>query len=194
MATTLETAIAQVRSFSDRICETQVYYFDDYDPASGDATALCNRLGIPTTDEIVIQFPAGRTFKPISTSRISALAKRLNASLPTDYISLLAEFGDFHLPGSSDIALFSPESIISTTCQNWGFENPSTMPVLAISNYNHHCDGDDIGFLRSGESFDRDVYVFKHELRYQGDEPRLWTERIAPSLSEFIISYLDSLP
>jgi len=172
---------------------TQVYYFDDYDPATGDATALCKRLGIPVTDDIVIEFPAKRTFAPLSPAKIAKLSKQLGAVLPADYTTLLAELGAFHLPGNSEIGFFSPESAIAATRQAWWFKVPATMPVLAISPYHRQSDGDSIGFLRAGKLFAPEVYVFKHELRSQGDDPKKWTEQIAESLPEFIISYIDSL-
>ncbi len=193
MSTALQIAIAKLRQAGNRISETQVYYFDDYDPETCDATANCNRLGIPFTDDIIIEFPIKRTFNPLSAAEIATLSNRLGASNPNDYTSLLAEFGACHLPGSSDIALYSPDSAIAATRDEWGFKNPLTTPVLAISHYNHECDGDSIGFRRAGKAFAPELYVFKHELRYKGDDPKEWTERIAESLSEFIVSYVDSL-
>jgi hypothetical protein len=194
MPSNIETAIAKIESAGDRLCENQVYYFDDYDPETGDATALCKRLGIPFTDDIVIEYPAKRTFAPISSSKLAKLSKRLGAALPDDYARLLVEFGPCHLPGDSVICFHSPESVISATCDGWGFDDPSTMPVLAISPYHRDCDGDSIGFLRAGRSFAPELYVFRHELRYLGDDDATkWTERMADSLSEFIISYIDSL-
>src|SRR5262245_9075220 len=101
MSSALENAIARVRSAGDRTCETQVYYFDDYDPTTGDATALCKRLGIPFTDEIVIEFSIKRTFNPLPVSRIKSLSNQLEASLPKDYSSLLSICQEVQTPVST---------------------------------------------------------------------------------------------
>jgi hypothetical protein len=193
MPTPLEAAIKKVKGAREHICSTQVYHFEDYDPATGDATSLCKRLGIPLTDDIIVEFPIERTFKPLSRAKIDKLSRELNASLPSDYTALLAEFGPFHLPVDSDIALFAPSAAIHQTAYYWHFTDPAMMPALAISHYNYDCDGDAVGYLRSGKTFGPELYHFKHEMRYKGDDPQLWTEKIAPSLSDFIISYLDSL-
>lgn len=133
MSKVLDMAIERIRSVGDRLCENQVYYFDDYDfdpeTGVGDATALCNRLGIPVTDDIVIEYPAKRTFGPLPELDISAFEQSLEATLPTDYKRLLATFGAFHLPGNADICISSPSSAISSTCGAWWFDDPSTMPV-----------------------------------------------------------------
>lgn len=193
MTATIDIAIAKIKRIGDRLCENQVYYFDDYDPETGDATALCRRLGIPVTDDIVIEYPAAKTFSPIPESSIVELSVQLAAKLPDDYTRLLAEFGAFHLPGQCAICFHSPDSAALGTCDHWWFDDPSTMPVLAISDYHRNCDGDSIGFVRIGESFAPAVYVFKHDLRSRGDDPKIWTEKLAESLSEFIVSYIDSL-
>jgi len=193
MSATIDIAIAKIKGIGDRLCENQVYCFDDYDPETEDPTELCRRLGIPVTDDIVIEYPAAKTFSPISESSIAELSRELGAALPEDYTRLLAEFGAFHLPGQCAICFHSPDSALSCTCGQWDFDDPSTAPVLAISDYHKECDGDSIGFLRAGESFAPAVYVFKHELRFEGDDPKLWTEKLAESLAEFIVSYIDSL-
>ena len=193
MTSTIEIAIAKIKGVGDRLCENQVYYFDDYDPETGDATALCRRLDIPLTDEIVIEYPVAKTFCPIPASTIAKLESQLGSKLPNDYTRLLTEFGAFHLPGRCAICFHSPDSVLSGTCGHWWFDDPSTMPVLAISDYHHTCDGDSIGFIRKGEAFAPAVYVFKHDLRSEGADPKIWTEKLAESLSEFIVSYIDSL-
>jgi len=196
MTNQLEMAIEKIRSVGDRLCENQVYYFDDYefDPETGigDATALCDRLGIPFTDDIVIEYPASATFSPLPDSEIATLEESLSATLPEDYKQLLLTFGAFHLPGNADICLSTPSSAISSTCGVWQFEDPATLPVLAISSYHQNGDGDSIGFIRNGELFDPAIFVFKHELRYEGDDPALWTERVADSFAAFVIAYVDA--
>ena len=193
MPNTVETAIAKINSVGERLCENQAYYFDDYDPEVGDVPALCNRLGIPATDDIVIEYPANRTFSPLPESEIAAYEEAVGASLPWDYKRLLAMFGTFHLPGRVSFCLYSPSSAISATCGGWWFDDPLTMPVLAISPYHQHSDGDSIGFLRSGSEFAPWLHVFKHELRHHGDDPSQWSERVADSLADFVISYIDGL-
>jgi hypothetical protein len=197
MASTVETAIAMIRSVGDELCENQVYYFDDYDfdpeTGLGDATALCTRLGIPVTGDILIEYPASRTYLPLTESQIASFEKSLCASLPDDYKPLLATFGAFHLPGNADIFLSSPSAAISTTGGSWWFDDPTTMPVLAIAPYRLCCDGDSIGFIRKNDEFGPALFVLKHELRHEGDDPALWTERIAESVSAFAIKYLEKL-
>jgi len=197
MDSTLETAIDKIRSVGERICENQVYCFDDYefDPETrmGDATILCTRLGIPVTDDVVIEYAANRTFSPLPEPDIDAYEDALGASLPDDYKQLLATFGAFHLPGSAAICLASPTSAISSTCDGWWFDDPLTMTVLAISSYHQHSDGDSIGFVRDRDRFNPALFVFKHELRSGGDDPSLWTEHIADSFAAFVIAYIDGL-
>ena len=193
MASTLETAIAKINSVGDRLCENQVYYFDDYEHELADPAPLCTRLGIPVTDEIVIEYPANRTFSPLTESDISALEKTFGASLPEDYRRLLATFGTFHLPGNAALCMHSPSSVISASCGGWLFDDPVTIPVIAISPYHQYSDGNSIGFIRKGAEFGAELFVFDHELRYKGDDPTLWSERIADSFAAFIISYIDSL-
>jgi hypothetical protein len=191
VSTALESAIARINSVRNRLCHAQIYCFDDYDPATGDATALCNRLGIPVIDDIVVQFPVEATFAPLARSQIAMLEMDIGSRLPDDYKRLLAEFGPLYLPGKADIGFYSPEVVIKRTCRGWRFDNPATMPVLSISAYHCHCDGDSIGFIREGNSFGPELYRFKHERRSDGDEPTKWTERLAGSLAEFILSYIE---
>lgn len=196
MSPPVESAIAKIKSIGDHICWNQVYCFDEYNPETGDATALCQRLGIPVTDDIVVEFQAKRTFSALPKAEIAEFENRLGAALPHEYKRLLLEFGTFHLPGSAQIFFNSPDAALSRTCDAWGFDNPKTMPVLSISSYHHDCDGDSIGFRRHGASFGSELYVFKHELRYlHGDDDNVqaWTEKIAGSLPDFIITYIDSL-
>lgn len=195
MTTSLATAIAKVRSIGDRICSNQVYCFEQYDAENFDATELCEYLGIPYTDDLFVEYPAHRTFCPVSAERIAALARELKVTaLPDDYVGLLREIGDFHLPGEAQIQLCSPESASSLTFGVWWFPGPATTPVLAISQYSHACDGDSIGFRRVGDRFAPEVYLFEHERRHSGDEnPDAWTRLLAGSLSEFVCDYIDSL-
>jgi hypothetical protein len=192
MANQLENAIAKIHSVGDELVLNQVYFFDDYHPdpetGIGDPTALCERLGIPYTEDIMVEYPANRTFSPISADDISALEKAVGATLPEDYKRLLATFGAFHLPGNGQICFFSPQTAISATRAYGGYDNTLSMPVLEIS----PClpNGDDIGFIRHDDKFGPELALFKHDTR-EGNPPDKWATVMANSLSEFIVGYLD---
>jgi len=195
MSASLEKAIARVRGIGNRICTNQVYSFEQYNAENHDATELCEYLGIPYTDDLFVEYPAHRTFNPVSDDRIARLSGELGVNaLPNDYVALLREIGDFHLPGNGRITLCSPESASALTRGVWWFPGLATTPVLAISEYKHTCDGDSIGFLRVGDHFAPEVYLLEIGRRHMGDEsPEAWTRQLAGNLSEFICRYLDSL-
>jgi hypothetical protein len=187
----LEDAIAKIRSVGQHLCENQGHVFPDYDHMNGDATAVCERLGIPFTDDLFIEYPTERTFCPIDEADIAQEEQELGVRLPSDYKTLLNVFGEFHLPGNAVICIESPLHAAHTSQGAWQIDENLT--ALAISSYNVHSDGNSIGFLRQGDRFGDELFEFNHELRYHGDDPTLWTKRLASSLSEFIVSYIDQI-
>ena len=192
MMNSVDIAISRIRSIGDEYCENQVYVFPDYDPVECDRTALCQRLGIPFTDDLMIRYPANRTFQPLSTTLIDDAERSLGVAIPDDYKVLLATFGEFHLPGNASICIDAPTAALATTRGAWCYEG-TPLSALAISTFNETSDGNSIGYLRDGDRFLPVLFEFKHELRYEGDDPKLWTEKIADSLSDFLIAYLDRI-
>jgi hypothetical protein len=186
----LDEAVARIRGVADVHCENQVYVFSDYDYENYDATAVCERLGIPYSDDLYLCYPVKSTFDPLSESDIDAAERDLGATLPTDYKELLLQFGQFHLPGKEVICVEGPRQAAATTRACWTYEGALT--VLAISSYHKTADGDSIGFLRNGNSFGNELYHFNHDLRENGDDPKQWSEKVANSLAEFIVSHLAS--
>lgn len=199
MQNELDLAIAKIRSVGDRMCWAQVYSFDDceVDPETGiaDATNVCKRLGIPYSDDVILEFPAKSTFAGHAQSDVRELEQALQATVPADYFRLMTEFGSFRLPGDDDIGFYSPRTIVACEGLPWELGHIASWPVLAISFFHRDSDGDCIGFLRETEAkFGSPLYLFRHEERYLGDDPKLWSERIADSLAEFLIDYIDQLP
>ena len=68
----IEDAIAKIRAVGPIVCENQGHVFPDYDHMNCDATAVCERLGIPFTDDLFLAYPAERTFDPIDDAEIDA--------------------------------------------------------------------------------------------------------------------------
>ncbi len=184
----LDDAIAKIRSIGHVICENQGYVFPDYDHMNCDATVVCEILGIPFTDDLFITYPAERTFAPISEAEIADEEVEIGVRLPLDYKRLLIEFGEFHLPGNAAICLERPLRAVYTSQGAWQIDE--NLSALAISSYNVESDGNSIGFIRRNDRFGDELFEFDHELRYHGDDPTLWTKKLAGSLAEFIISYL----
>ncbi len=187
----IQTAIAKIRSIGDEYCENQVYIFPDYDPHQDDATALCKRLCIPFTDDLMVRYPAKRTFCPILRAKIDANEASLGITLPEDYKKLLETFGEFHLPGKASVCLKSPLNALEATRCAWCYEG-KPLTVLAISSYNNTSDGNSIGYIRDGNLFRPELFEFKHELLYGNDDPSLWTRKVGESLADFLITYLET--
>ena len=183
----VEDAIAKIRSVGHIMCENQGHVFPDYDHMNGDATAVCERLGIPFTDDLFIEYPTERTFFPIDETEIAQEERELGVRLPTDYKRLLNVFGEFHLPGNAVICIEAPLRAAYTSRGAWQIDE--SLNALAVSSYNVNSDGNSIGFLRQGERFGDEIFEFNNELRYHGDDPKLWTTRLAGYLAEFIVSY-----
>lgn len=188
----IETAIALISSIGDEYCENQAYIFPEYDPSECDATALCKRLGIPFTDDLMIRYPANRTFKPLTHKAIAQEERALGATLPSDYKTLLETFGEFHLPGDESLCFKVPAAAARSTQQNWTQQLP--LSALAISSYHKTSDGNCIGFIRNGPNFGDELFEFDHELVYQGEDPKLWSRKLADSLSAFLVGYLRRKP
>lgn len=187
----LDDAIAKIRSIGHLICENQGHVFPDYDHMNCDATAVCERLGIPFTDDLFLAYPADRTFAPISEAEITQEEAELGVQLPDGYKRLLIAFGEFHLPGNAAICIERPLRAAYTSQGAWQVDE--NLNALAISSYNVNSDGNGIGFIRRNDRFGEEVFEFNHELRYHGDDPTLWTKKLAGSLAEFVVSYVDQI-
>ena len=189
--TNIDDGIAKIRSVGHVICENQGHVFPDYDHMNCDATTVCERLGIPFTDDLFLAYPAERTFHPISESEVVEEEDELGVQLPDDYKKLLMVFGEFHLPGKAAICFERPLRAAYTTQGAWQVDE--NFSALAISSYNVDSDGNSIGFIRRNDRFGDEVFEFKHELRYHGNDPALWTNKLAGSLAEFIVNYLSQI-
>jgi hypothetical protein len=127
----------------------------------------------------------------MKVERILEEENKIGVLLPTEYKSLLEEFGGVHLPGRADVAINTPMTALKSTRGVWCYEgNP--LSVRAISSYNHDTDGNSIGFIRQGSEFSSIVYEFDHELVYKGDDISLWSRPLANTLAEFLLNYLDT--
>ncbi|MFN3153432.1 SMI1/KNR4 family protein [Bremerella sp.] len=190
MTRAIDLAIDRIRAIGSHVCENQVYVFDDYDPHECDPTAVCQRLGIPYSDELFLSYPAERTFDPIPWAQIEAEEQQLGATLPDDYKTLLATFGRFHLPGRASICLRSPVDSSEVGQDAWSIPENG---ILAISNYMQESDGNMIGFIRNGEQFAPELYEFSLDLRWMTSSDQPWQIKRADSLADFVIQYLDQL-
>jgi len=187
----IDDAIAKIRAVGHVVCENQGQVFPDYDHMNCDATAVCERLGIPSTDDLFLQYPAERTFDSIDEAEIDAEEEELGIKLPSDYKRLLTEFGEFHLPGTAAICFERPVRAVYTT--QGALQIDENLSALAISSYNVDADGNSIGFIRHNDRFGDAVFEFNHELRYHSDDPTMWTKKLAGSLAEFIVNYLNKI-
>jgi len=180
----LEIAIERIRAIGNEYCERQMYYWPAFDPMDPDPDAFFEREGIEYDGGLFIRFPVKRTFSPLTPAQVRQQESELGVRLPRDYVTLLETFGEFQLPGNADVGLDSPRS-----AQKWSSEHPP--PVLAISPYNNTGDGNSLGFIRDGDRFLDAVYEFEHELVWPDAEVSTWTTKIADSLADFVIEYLD---
>lgn len=189
--TSIQAAIEKIRSVGEEYCENQVYFFIDAEyPMECDITALCERLRIPYTDDLMIRYPANRTFAPMDRTLIEQQEADLGITLPDDYKSLLEAFGEFHLPGDASVCIDSPEQALRMTRNCWCYEG-KPLRALAISSYHDTSDGNSIGFIRDEDVFAPPIYEFDHDKLHHGDDPALWTAKLADSLADFIVAYLD---
>ena len=191
MNPTLDTAIDAITRAGERKCRSQIYSFPDYDPYTHNYKDVCKRLGIRAKDDIILTYPAKSTFSTLDSSSIDTLETVLNANLPDDFRQLIERFGAFHLPGDAGIQIGSPDWILSYTLDGWDFDDPESVPMIAISPYSLDCDGDAIGFLRGDSRFGDELYRFRHDLRHEASSPTEWSTWLAPSIADFLVSYLE---
>ncbi len=185
----IDQAIQRIRAVGSQLCENQVYVFDDYDPEAGDATAVCQRLGIAYTDDLFLEYPAEQTFDPMPVEQIEAEEKQIGVTLPDDYKTLLATFGKFHLPGQASFCLKAP---VDAAQESEQFSVPDN-GILVISSFTDQSDSTMIGFVRDGDHFAPQLYLFDMGLRWMDDPDYPWQTQTADSLAEFVIRYLDGL-
>lgn len=186
----IDLAIERIRAISHELCKNQVYVFDDYDPHECDPTAVCERLGIPYSEELFLEYPVERTFEPLTAAQIVVEEEQLGATLPEDYKTLLATFGKFHLPGTASFCLWAPTDAAQVGEEAWSVPDNG---ILAISTYMQESDGNMIGFIRAGDHFAPELYEFSSDLRWMDDPDQPWQIKRADSLAEFVIQYLNEL-
>lgn len=190
MPNILDSLIARIRSIGDEYCENQMSVWPGFNPTDCDPEEFFRERGIEFDGLLFIRYPVKTTFNPIPIARIEDEERSLGVTLPSDYKVLLQQFGEFHLPGNASIRIESPLEALRTTRWAWCYGD-RPLSALAISSYDATSDGNSIGFVRNGDSFQREIYEFNHELVYQGDSPSLWTKKISNCLAEFLFDYLD---
>lgn len=191
MSSALPDAIDAITRSGDLKCTSQIYAFHDYDPYEHNYAEVCNRLGIRVKDDVVLTYPAKSTFSLVNDDAIAELETSLNASVANDFKTLLARFGAFHLPGNAGIQVAFPDASIAYTLGAWQFDDPRSVPMLAISPYSIDCDGDAIGYIRGDAGFGDELFRFHHDRRHGESDVMQWSTRLASSISEFIVSYLN---
>jgi len=187
----IASLIAKIHSIGNEYCKSQMYSWPGFDPMEPNPKKFFRKLGIKFDGDLFIRYPVKRTFRPMPVERIEAEEREIEVALPGDYKSLLAEFGDVHLPGDAGIAIATPLKALKMTRGAWCSE-AEPLSILAVSPFNRNSDGNCLGFIRKGSEFMPEVYEFRHELLYHGDDPALWSKLIADSLSDFLFDYLQT--
>ncbi len=189
MPQTFDILAAKIRSIGDVHVQNQMYVWPDFDPMDRRPKAFFKKRGIEFDGVLYIRYPVNKTIDPLSQAQLDQQERSLGLHLPVDYKQLLLSFGPIHLPGNANVIITSPADALQLTRDSWCYgDKPLT--VLAISSYNCTCDGNSIGFIRSGDLFQPEVYEFNHELLYKADDPRLWTRKVGNSLTGFLLEYL----
>lgn len=190
MSNSLEAAIRKIDALGNEYCVNQMYRWPGFDPRHPDPATFFSAGRIEFDGDLFIRYRVKETFNPLSVERIEAEEGMVGASLPNDYKVLLQTFGEFHLPGAAGICIESPAKALKTTRGTWRYEG-EPLRALAISSYNDTSDGNSIGFIRDGDSFQPALFELCHELRSRGDDPSLWTKKLGDSLSDFLLEYLE---
>ena len=180
----------KIRSIANEYCESQMYCWPEFTPMAN-PKKFFRKLGIEFDGVLFIRYPVKKTFCPMMVEKIMEEEEKIGVLLPTEYKSLLEEFGGVHLPGNANVAIDTPMEALRNTRGTWCYEG-KPLSVLAISSYNLDADGNSIGFIRKGSEFSPVLYEFDHELVYKGDDPSLWSRPLAETLSDFLLSYLET--
>ena len=190
MSRKFDSLAERIRSLGDAFCENQMYVWPGFDPEDPNPRKFFRKLGIKFDGDLFIRYPVKKTFSPISGDQLNQQERSLGLKIPDDYRQLLQQFGPVHLPGNANIVINSLQEAVKTS-RGWCFKSAS-LSVLAISSYDLTSDGNSIGFIRSGDLFQPEVYEFDHELVSLEDDPRLWTRKLGDSLADFLLDYLNS--
>jgi hypothetical protein len=186
----LQSLLDKIRSIADEHCESQMYCWPGFDPMDPNPKKFFKKLGIEFDGDLFIRYPVKKTFSPMSAQKIAEEEREIGVNLPLEYKTILSEFGGVHLPGNANVAIETPLEALRTTRGAWCYEG-KRLSVLAVSSYNRASDGNSVGFIRLDSEFSPVVYEFDHELLYHGDDPSLWTRRVADSLADFLLDYLN---
>ena len=190
MSSTFDSLVAKIRSISEACCENQMYVWPGFDPLDPNPKSFLKNRGIKFDGNLFIRYLVKQTFSPLSEDQLDQQERSLGVRLPVEYKQLLQHFGPVHLPGKAKIIIKSPEEAIKATRAAWSYEG-TPLFVLAISSFNERSDGNSIGFIRSGDRFQAEIYEFDHELYRPGDNPGLWTRKVGESLADFLLEYLN---
>lgn len=192
MSNSLEAAIQKIHAIADVVCENQMYFWPGFDPLDDDPAKFFRKHKIEFDGDLFIRYPVKATFHPLTKSQIEKEERELGFTLPSDYKTLLQTFGEFHLPGTASICLNAPAAALQSTHSQW-CEPDEPLCVLAISSYWQSSDGNSIGYVRAGDALGCELFEFNHELRYEGNDPVLWSKRISNSLADFVLEYLGKI-
>ena len=190
MSRKFDSLAEKIRSIGEVYCENQMYVWPGFDPEDPNPRKFFKKLGIKFDGDLYIRYPVKKTFSPIAGDQLDQQERSSGLAIPDDYRQLLEQFGPVHLPGNANIVINSLQEAIETTRACWCYKCDS-LSALAISSYNQTSDGNSIGFIRIGDSFQSEIYEFDHELVYQGKDPRLWTRKVGDSLADFLLKYLN---
>ena len=191
MSSKFDSLAEKIRSIGEVECENQMYVWPGFDPEDPNPKRFFKKLEIKFDGDLFIRYPVKKTFSPIPAEQLNRQERALGVTLPDDYRQLLQQFGPVHLPGNANIVIDSLEDAIKTSRARWCHKGKA-LSALAISSYNLTSDGNSIGFIRSVDVFQSEVYEFDHELVHQGNDPRLWTKKVGKSLADFLLEYLKS--
>jgi len=190
MSRAFDSLAEKIRSIGEEYCENQIYVWPGFDREDPNPKKYFKKLGIKFDGDLFIRYPVKKTFSPVSAEQLDQQEHALGVTLPNDYKQLLQHFGPVHIPGNAYIVIEPLQKAIQKS-RGWCREG-TPLSVLAISSYYQTCDGNSIGFIRSGEVFGPEIFEFGHELVHEGDDPRLWTRKLGDSLAEFLLEYLNA--
>ena len=124
---------------------------------------------------------------PSPKDHIVSLEVGLQSSLPSEYHLILEKVGAFNF---GDYKLYDPSSILAYCSYIYNLEGipPHKWPVVPIAKFQNF--GDDIGFLREGESFSDKVYLLSHEGPWT-EENNYWYKQVSSSLSDLILDNME---
>ncbi len=130
---------------------------------------------------------AGLSGPTVSADVIRSLEVGLNGRLPMQYRLLLEKIGAIKLPG---VAFYKPQHILGYAATIWNMSEATSNFWAAVPVARHGGLGDDVGFLRDGDSFSDRVFVLDHEKPWVADQDTGWHRPLADDLATLVESEL----